>query len=68
MGGGGNHGHGDFRTNVWTMTGGPNCGPLHWKCNTAIAMAGIFLVCIPIAMKSTELEVTFHIITRVLWK
>lgn len=53
------HGGGDFRTKVWTMTGGPNCRPLHWKRNTAIAMAGIFLVCIPIAMKSAELEVCF---------
>lgn len=62
MGGGGDHGHhgdaGDFRTKVWTMTGGPNCRPKHWKRNTAIAMAGVFLICIPIAMKSAELEVT----------
>ncbi|KAF7148629.1 hypothetical protein RHSIM_Rhsim03G0179700 [Rhododendron simsii] len=61
MGGGGDHGHhgdaGDFRTKVWTMTGGPNCRPKHWKRNTAIAMAGVFLICIPIAMKSAELEV-----------
>ncbi|KAE9464882.1 hypothetical protein C3L33_03202, partial [Rhododendron williamsianum] len=60
MGGGGDHGHhgdaGDFRTKVWTMTGGPNCRPKHWKRNTAIAMAGVFLICIPIAMKSAELE------------
>ncbi|RVW27910.1 hypothetical protein CK203_084951 [Vitis vinifera] len=28
----------------------------HWKRNTAIAMAGVFLICIPIAMKSAELE------------
>lgn len=69
MGGGGEHhgdaahghGGGDFRTKVWTMSGGPNCRPLHWKRNTAIAMAGIFLVCIPIAMKSAELEVCFYI-------
>lgn len=68
MGGGGGHhggdahghGGGDFRTKVWTMSGGPNCRPLHWKRNTAIAMAGIFLVCIPIAMKSAELEVFFY--------
>ncbi|KAI8564778.1 hypothetical protein RHMOL_Rhmol03G0208600 [Rhododendron molle] len=60
MGGGGDHGHhgdaGDFRTKVWTMTGGPNCRPKHWKRNTAIAMAGVFLICIPIAMKSAELS------------
>ncbi|KAL5989450.1 hypothetical protein ACLOJK_010342 [Asimina triloba] len=60
MGGGGDvHHHGadgDFRTKVWTMTGGPYCRPKHWKRNTAIAMFGIFLVCIPIAMKSAELE------------
>ncbi|RAL41289.1 hypothetical protein DM860_010083 [Cuscuta australis] len=61
-GGGGDHGHhhadaaGDFRSKVWTMTGGPNCRPVHWKRNTAIAMAGIVLVCIPIAMKSAQLE------------
>ncbi|KAF8380286.1 hypothetical protein HHK36_027768 [Tetracentron sinense] len=59
--GGGEHGHGegahgDFRTKVWSMTGGPNCRPKHWKRNTAIAMAGIVLICIPIAMKSAELE------------
>ncbi|CAN1133187.1 hypothetical protein LINPERPRIM_LOCUS30502 [Linum perenne] len=39
------------------MTGGPNCCPKHWRRNTAIAMVGVFLVCIPIAMKSAELEV-----------
>ncbi|XP_071690140.1 uncharacterized protein [Rutidosis leptorrhynchoides] len=64
MGGGGEHhgdGHGgDFRTKVWTMSGGPNCRPLHWKRNTAIAMAGIFLVCIPIAMTSAKLEQRPH--------
>lgn len=54
----GNHGHGgDFRTKVWSMAGGPNCRPKHWKRNTAIAMVGVFLICIPIAMKSAELEV-----------
>lgn len=53
------HGHGgDFRQKVWSMSGGPNCRPKHWKRNTAIAMAGIFLICIPIAMKSAELEVS----------
>ncbi|MQM05784.1 hypothetical protein Taro_038598 [Colocasia esculenta] len=60
MGGGGDHGHvptgGDFRGKVWSMTGGPYCRPKHWRRNTAIAMFGIFLVCIPIAMKSAELE------------
>ena len=56
--GGMDHGHGeDFRTKVWSMTGGPHCRPKHWKRNTAIAMVGVFLVCIPIAMKSAELEV-----------
>ncbi|KAM1053082.1 hypothetical protein ACFX2C_000618 [Malus domestica] len=60
--GGGEHAHGDgahggdFRAKVWSMSGGPYCRPKHWKRNTAIAMAGIFLVCIPIAMKSAELE------------
>ena len=60
--GGMDHGHGeDFRTKVWSMTGGPNCRPKHWKRNTAIAMFGVFLICIPIAMKSAELEVSlFH--------
>ena len=66
MGGGADHGHGgeashgDFRSKVWTMSGGPNCRPKHWKRNTAIAMAGIFLICIPIAMKSAELEVSIN--------
>nr|GMD00642.1 Protein HAPLESS 2-A like [Ipomoea batatas] len=55
MAGGGDHG-GDFREKVWTMAGGPNCRPRYWKRNTAIAMAGIVLICIPIAMKSAELE------------
>jgi hypothetical protein len=64
MGGGADHGHGhgdashgDFRAKVWSMTGGPNCRPKHWRRNTAIAMVGVFLICIPIAMKSAELEV-----------
>jgi hypothetical protein len=39
------------------MTGRPYCRPIHWRCNTTIAMFGVFLVCIPIAMKSVELEV-----------
>lgn len=64
--GGVEHGHGegghglppgDFRNKVWSMSGGPYCRPKHWKRNTVIAMAGIFLICIPIAMKSAELEV-----------
>ncbi|KAK4385007.1 hypothetical protein Sango_2624700 [Sesamum angolense] len=37
--------------------GGPYCRPKHWKRNTAFAMAGIVLICIPIAMKSAELEI-----------
>ncbi|THU51372.1 hypothetical protein C4D60_Mb06t30340 [Musa balbisiana] len=64
MGGAGGGGHEmhhggveDFRTKVWSMTGGPYCRPKHWKRNTAIAMFGVFLVCIPIAIKSAELEV-----------
>ncbi|CAA2983408.1 uncharacterized protein LOC111406096 [Olea europaea subsp. europaea] len=65
MGGGGEHHHvdgahghgGDFRAKVWSMSGGPYCRPKHWKRNTAFAMFGIVLVCIPIAMKSAELEV-----------
>ncbi|KAF5733017.1 hypothetical protein HS088_TW17G00552 [Tripterygium wilfordii] len=68
MGGGADHGHGaegahgpaDFRSKVWSMSGGPNCRPKHWRRNTAIAMAGIFLICIPIAMKSAELEQRPH--------
>ncbi|MED6183165.1 hypothetical protein PIB30_035484 [Stylosanthes scabra] len=62
MGGGGasDHGHGphggDFRSKVWSMTGGPYCRPKHWRRNTAIAMFGVFLLCVPIAMKSAELE------------
>ncbi|KAK7818319.1 hypothetical protein CFP56_041422 [Quercus suber] len=48
MGGGADHGHGhghgeahgDFRTKVWSMSGGPYCRPKHWRRNTAIAMAG----------------------------
>ncbi|MBA0611138.1 hypothetical protein Godav_011842 [Gossypium davidsonii] len=58
--GGGEHGHGhgvqDFREKVWSMSGGPYCRPKHWRRNTAIAMFGVFLICIPIAMKSAELE------------
>ncbi|OIW01119.1 hypothetical protein TanjilG_25227 [Lupinus angustifolius] len=58
MGGGAadHGGNGDFRAKVWSMTGGPYCRPKHWKRNTAVAMFGIFLVCIPIAIKSAELE------------
>ncbi|KAI5564510.1 hypothetical protein POPTR_014G079800v4 [Populus trichocarpa] len=67
MGGGGaEHGHGaegahgDFRAKVWSMSGGPYCRPKHWRRNTAIAMFGVFLICIPIAMKSAELEQRPH--------
>jgi hypothetical protein len=45
------------------MTGGPNCRPKHWRRNTAIAMVGVFLICIPIAMKSAELEVRSSLIS-----
>jgi len=64
MGGdhGGGHGGGDCRQKVWSMTGGPYCRPVHWRRNTAIAMFGVFLVCIPIAMKSAELEVCMRIL------
>lgn len=66
--GGGEHAHGDghgahggdFRAKVWSMSGGPYCRPKHWKRNTAFAMFGVFLICIPIAMKSAELEVCFR--------
>jgi hypothetical protein len=65
MGGGGaDHGHGgngDFRHKVWSMTGGPNCRPKHWKRNTAIAMFGVFLVCIPIFKLSAKLEVSLSL-------
>ncbi|KAL2248640.1 UNVERIFIED_CONTAM: hypothetical protein Sindi_2337700 [Sesamum indicum] len=64
MGGGGEHHHHvdrahgrDFRGKVWSMTGGPYCRPKHWKRNTAFAMVGIVMICIPIAMKSAQLEV-----------
>lgn len=69
MGGdhGGGHAGGDFRQKVWSMTGGPYCRPVHWRRNTAIAMFGVFLICIPIAMKSAELEVYMCIpITQIL--
>ncbi|KAI3458170.1 hypothetical protein Pfo_014833 [Paulownia fortunei] len=70
MGGGGEHHHadgahgGDFRAKVWSMTGGPHCRPKHWKRNTAFAMFGIVLICIPIAMKSAELEQRPHLPVR----
>ncbi|XP_047967564.1 uncharacterized protein LOC125211701 [Salvia hispanica] len=67
MAAGGDHHHhadaahgGDFRAKVWSMTGGANCRPKHWKRNTAFAMAGIFLICIPIAIKSAQLEQRPH--------
>jgi hypothetical protein len=44
------------------MSGGPYCRPKHWRRNTAIAMFGVFLICIPIAMKSAELEVSLLIL------
>ncbi|KAL8148263.1 uncharacterized protein LOC141708191 [Apium graveolens] len=55
---------GDFRTKVWSMPGGPNCRPVHWKRNTAIAMVGIILTCIPIAMISVKLEERPHLPVR----
>ncbi|KAF8107100.1 hypothetical protein N665_0126s0018 [Sinapis alba] len=67
--GGAEHGHGgggggDFRAKVWSMSGGPYCRPKHWRRNTAFAMLGVFLVCIPIAMKSAELEQRPHMPVR----
>ncbi|PIN16358.1 hypothetical protein CDL12_10992 [Handroanthus impetiginosus] len=70
-GGGGEHHHhvdgahgGDFRAKVWSMTGGPYCRPKHWKRNTAIAMVGIVAICIPIAIKSAQLEQRPHLPVR----
>lgn len=40
------------------LTGGSNCKPKHWKRYTAIAMLGVFLACIPVAMLSAKLEVS----------
>ncbi|XP_021748424.1 uncharacterized protein LOC110714237 [Chenopodium quinoa] len=61
MGGDGGHvGGGDFRSKVWSLSGGPNCRPKHWRRNTVFALAGIFLVCVPIAMKSAQLEQRPH--------
>ncbi|KAH7422797.1 hypothetical protein KP509_12G026100 [Ceratopteris richardii] len=56
---GGHHSNGHYPgypKNVWSLTGGWYCNPRYWRRNTAIALTGIFLVCIPIAMKSAELE------------
>ncbi|KAE8708011.1 putative malic enzyme [Hibiscus syriacus] len=60
MGKGMDHGAEDFRKKVWSMSGGPYCLPKHWRRNTAFAMFGVFLICIPIAVKSTELEQRPH--------
>ncbi|XP_024379785.1 uncharacterized protein [Physcomitrium patens] len=45
-----------YPTQVWSPTGGWWCHPKLWRRNTVIAFAGIFAVCIPIAMKSAQLE------------
>jgi hypothetical protein len=57
MGGGGGHGDFYYPKEVWSPTGGWWCDPKHWRRNTALALTGIALVCIPIAMKSISLEV-----------
>jgi len=44
---------------VWSPTGGWWSDHKYWRRNTALALAGIFLVCIPIAMTSARLEVIF---------
>ncbi len=44
---------------VWSPTGGWWSDNKYWRRNTALALAGIFLVCIPIAMTSARLEVIF---------
>ncbi|CAK9210442.1 unnamed protein product [Sphagnum troendelagicum] len=41
---------------VWSPTGGWWSDHKYWRRNTALALAGIFLVCIPIAMTSARLE------------
>jgi hypothetical protein len=67
MGGGANPSTHNYPTQVWTPTGGWWCHPKYWRRNTVFAFAGIVAVCIPIAMKSAELEVLtlwtlFHIL------
>lgn len=57
MGGGANPSTHNYPTQVWTPTGGWWCHPKLWRRNTVFAFAGIIAVCIPIAMKSAELEV-----------
>ncbi|CAI5468662.1 unnamed protein product [Closterium sp. Yama58-4] len=54
MGGGGGAAGG--YPNVWALTGGWYCDPKHWRRNTAFALAGIFAVCVPIALTSARLE------------
>lgn len=46
-----------YPTQVWSPTGGWWCHPKLWRRNTVFAFAGIFAVCIPIAMTSARLEV-----------
>ncbi|CAI7742007.1 unnamed protein product [Closterium sp. NIES-54] len=54
MGGGGGAPGG--YPNVWALTGGWYCDPKYWRRNTAFALAGIFAVCVPIALTSARLE------------
>ncbi|GJP55837.1 hypothetical protein CLOM_g14861 [Closterium sp. NIES-68] len=54
MGGGGGAAGG--YPNVWALTGGWYCDPKYWRRNTAFALAGIFAVCVPIALTSARLE------------
>ncbi|CAI5965627.1 unnamed protein product [Closterium sp. NIES-64] len=54
MGGGGGAAGG--YPNVWALTGGWYCDPKYWRRNTAFALAGIFVVCVPIALTSARLE------------
>eukprot|EP00897_Mesotaenium_endlicherianum_P009792 jgi/Mesen1/8841/ME000053S08241 len=56
MAGGGHGGYPGYPTEVWSPSGGWWCDPKLWRRNTAIAFVGIIAICIPVAMKSAQLE------------
>lgn len=47
---------GGYPKDVWSPAGGWKPDPKYWRRNTAVALAAAVAICVPVFMKSAELE------------